>query len=194
MTIKKSKVASISLIVGLVFGSFGMASQAVAAPKSTSVSVSAGSAVSVSTKSVIKMKAKAKTKKQTKAQRLAAKRAKITRAAKSGVGVRYRFGGNSRKGWDCSGFVTYSYKKAGHKVKGRYTTRSIKNNSSFKKTKHPRSGDVVYQGSKHVGIYIGKKKGKHYMISARNPRAGTTAHPVYNWNGNKPVSFYTLKS
>lgn len=192
---KRNARLAIVLIVGFVFGSFGLATPALAAGSSPSVSASSGKSASVPTKKVKKVvKAKAKHKVISKASKLSKKKAKIAAIAKTGSGVKYRSGGNTRKGWDCSGFVTYTYKKAGQKVSGRYTTSTLKNNKSFKKTKTPKPGDVVYQGKSHMGIYLGKQKGKHVMISARNPRAGTTVHPVYNWNGNKPVTFYALKA
>lgn len=126
------------------------------------------------------------------------KREKAFRVAKSDYkGVRYRSGGTSRKGWDCSGFVTYVYKKAGIKSKksSRWNTRSIRVDKKLKRTSKPKPGDIVYNSSSHVGIYIGKKKGKPYMISARNPKKGTTQHPV-KW-GNikaKSVKYYTIRA
>lgn len=174
---------------GLVLGIFTPVSAAPAVASTVVVT----SQVPASSSSTAKAKTVVKSNK--KAVNASKKRAKVASAAKKGVGVKYRTGGTTRNGWDCSGLVTYAYKKAGVKPKnGRWTTRTLKYDKKFKKTTKPKVGDVVYQGSGHIGIYMGKKKGKHTMISARNPRAGTTYHPVYNWNGNPKISFYTLKA
>lgn len=193
-TFRNGKLA-IVLMFGLVLG---LLSPIVPTANASANTVVVPTAVSASSQSMSHFAAKSKKvtkkKKVTKAQKLAKKKKAIVANAKKGVGVKYRFGGASRKGWDCSGFVSYTFKKAGIKPKnGRWSTSSIKKDKRFKKTSKPKAGDIVYQGSKHVGIYMGKKKGKHTMISARNPRSGTTYHPVYNWNKGK-VSFYSLKA
>lgn len=189
-TFRNGKLA-IVLMFGLVLGLMTPIMPTAKASASTVVVASqATTSPHIAAKSK-KVKAK---KKPTKAQKVAKKRKAVSAHAKKGVGVRYRYGGSSRKGWDCSGMVSYVYKKAGVKPKhGRWSTSTLKKDKRFKKTSKPRAGDVVYQGSRHMGIYMGKKRGKHVMISARNPRKGTTSHPVYGWNKGK-VKFYTLKS
>ena len=189
-TFRNGKLA-IVLMFGLVLGLMTPIMPTAKASASTVVVASQATASPHIAAKSKKVKAK---KKPTKAQKLAKKKSIVTTQAKKGVGVRYRSGGVSRKGWDCSGMVSYVYKKAGVKPKnGRWTTSTLKKDKRFKKTSKPQKGDVVYQGKGHIGIYMGKKKGKHVMVSARNPRAGTTSHPVYNWNKGK-VSFYTLKA
>lgn len=188
-TFRNRKLA-IVLMFGLVLGALTPILPSATAPANAAVSVTASQPTAVH----VAMKKKKKAKKLTKAQKLAKKKSAIVSQTKKAVGVRYRSGGKSRKGWDCSGMVSYVYKKAGVKPKnGRWTTSTLKKDKRFKKTSKPRAGDVVYQGSKHMGIYMGKKRGKYVMVSARNPRKGTTYHPVYNWNKGK-VSFYALKS
>lgn len=178
-TLRNGSLA-IVLIVGLVASMFGLATPANAAAHSVTTQVSAAKHVTAKKSSSVDKK-----------------RSKAYSVAKSSYkGVRYRSGGTTRKGWDCSGFVTYVYKNAGAKNKksSRWTTRSIRNDKSLKRTYNPKPGDIVYNSSSHVGIYIGKKKGKPYMISARNPRAGTTEHPVkWGYVKAKNIKYYTLK-
>lgn len=193
MSISNNKIASVSLIVGLVFGSFGMAPQAVAAPKSTSVvaSVSAPSAVSVSTQSASKVSTVSK-KKLKKIKANSKKRSKALSVAKDGSRrkVRYVWGGTSRYGWDCSGLVSVAYKSAGVKPKnGRWTTRTLKKDKRFVRTTRPKAGDVVYTSNYHVGIYVGKGK----MIDAPNPKVRTRTVVIKKISRNKPI-YYTLRS
>lgn len=189
-TFRNGKLA-IVLLFGLVLG---LMSPIMPTAKATASTVVVTTTQVPASSHIAAKSTKKKAKKVTKAQKLAKKKNTVATQAKKGVGVRYRSGGASRKGWDCSGLVSYAYKKAGVKPKnGRWTTSTLKKDKRFKKTSKPQKGDVVYQGRGHMGIYMGKKKGKHVMVSARNPRAGTTFHPVYNWNKGK-VSFYTLKA
>lgn len=194
MSTKVSKVATILLTVGLVFGSFGIAHPASAAPKSTSVVAHASSAVSVSTKPAIKVT----TKKQSKATANAKKRAIVIKHAKAGSKnkVKYKWGGYSTKGWDCSGLVSYAYKKSGVRPPAgtRWNTKSLKKDKRFVKTSSPKIGDVVYQGNSHMGIYAGKKGGKHYIIDAANPKTKTRTTTLYQKWDKRKVSFYTLKN
>lgn len=202
MSNRFAKLASTSLIVGLVFGSIGMAPQAVAAPKSTSVSVSTGSAVSVSTKPATKKIVK---KKQTKAQIAKAKkikannkkRATIYKQASIGANkrVQYKWGGSTHRGWDCSGLVSYAHKKAGvWPPGGRWNTRSLKKDKRFVRTYSPKLGDVVYQGNGHMGIYAGKKGKKRYIIDAANTKSDTRKTTLYQKWDKRAVSYYTLRN
>lgn len=197
-----TKIATISLIVGLVFGSIGMAPQAVAAPMSTSVSVNTASAVSASTKPASKVIKKskaqiAKAKKAAKIKANAKKRSVVAKQARIGSKkrVQYRWGGSSHRGWDCSGLVSYAYKKAGVRPPGgtRWNTRSLKKDKRFVRTSKPKVGDVVYQGNSHMGIYAGKKGKKHYIIDAANPKSDTRTTTLWQSWDKRKVSFYTLK-
>lgn len=114
-------------------------------------------------------------------------------AVSSYKGVPYVWGGKSRKGWDCSGFITYVYENAGMKI-GRWTTRSIKTDPRLKRTSTPRPGDIVYNSPTHAGIYIGNIKGTPSMISARNPQAGTTITPVkFGYVNKSNIKYFTTK-
>ncbi|MDP4108759.1 MAG: NlpC/P60 family protein [Bacillota bacterium] len=81
--------------------------------------------------------------------------------AKKYLGVKYRSGGSSPKGFDCSGFTSYVYKHFGinlsHASKSQY-----KNCDKIEKSEL-KEGDLVFfanprkssKGVGHVGIYIG---------------------------------------
>lgn len=73
-------------------------------------------------------------------------------------GVKYRYGGTTTSGFDCSGFVQYAFKKAGKSLprttSGMYRTGKSVSYSSL------RAGDLVFfntsgRGVSHVGIYVG---------------------------------------
>lgn len=85
--------------------------------------------------------------------------------AKQFKGVKYVYGGTSPSGFDCSGFITYVYNKAGISTP-RLSSVGFYNASTPVST--PQIGDLVFfsntykSGISHVGIYIGGNQ----MISA----------------------------
>jgi cell wall-associated NlpC family hydrolase len=94
---------------------------------------------------------------------------KVVKVAKRYAGSRYRFGGASPRGFDCSGFTKYVYSKFGISLphsalaQGRVGKRVSKKNA--------KPGDlVITSGGSHVGIYVGKSR----FIDA--PMPGRTVH------------------
>jgi cell wall-associated NlpC family hydrolase len=97
----------------------------------------------------------------------------VVRVAKKYKGARYKWGGASPKGFDCSGFTWYVYKK----VTGKDITRGVE-----EQWKHGRSvgrgkwrpGDLVFfentfkRGLSHVGIYMSGDD----FIHAENEKTG----------------------
>ncbi|WP_301109056.1 SH3 domain-containing C40 family peptidase [Sporosarcina sp.] len=92
-------------------------------------------------------------------------------------GIPYRFGGTTTKGFDCSGFIQYSFKKNGKSI-ARTTTGQYQQSA---KISAPKPGDLVFfhntyrKGISHVGIYVGNNKFVHAggkkseVVSLSNP-------------------------
>lgn len=83
-----------------------------------------------------------------------AARAALT--AQSMLGMPYKWGGHTPRGFDCSGLVYYSYGRAGATIPR--TSRQLFNASTPVALKHARAGDLVFfrHAGKlsHVGIYL----------------------------------------
>ncbi|MBR3787547.1 MAG: C40 family peptidase [Firmicutes bacterium] len=114
---------------------------------------------------------------------------KLSTLIKKYEGVRYRFGGNTPKGWDCSGFVQWAtYYLKGKKI-GRTAGDQARGGKSVNKNNMSswKPGDVlVYKrnggGVSHVGLYIGGGK----MMHALNSRYDTIIQDVdyyERWDG-----------
>jgi murein DD-endopeptidase len=79
--------------------------------------------------------------------------------AKEFVGVPYQYGGSTPSGFDCSGLVQFSFKKAGKSLPRR--TSDLRLASRAVKKQNLRKGDLVFfnqegKKSSHVGIYLGR--------------------------------------
>jgi cell wall-associated NlpC family hydrolase len=86
------------------------------------------------------------------------------------VGVRYRYGGETPKGFDCSGLAFYAYQRAGltiprDSVAQQKAARPIE-------LKYAAPGDLLFFDTKwnrhHVGIYLGGRRFVH------SPKRGRT--------------------
>ena len=100
-------------------------------------------------------------------------RTAIYRTARSGIGVRYRWAGTSRSGWDCSGFTMWVYKQHGvslpHTVSGQAAMgRRISKAQAVR-------GDLVVWPGHHVGIYAGNGR----LIDAGSSRTNTTERRIW---------------
>ena len=89
--------------------------------------------------------------------------------AKKYIGIPYRFGGASPNGFDCSGYTSYVYGKAGLKI----PHGAAPQHKLLKHVKSPQPGDLVFfrtytPNVSHVGIFVG---GKQFLHS---PRTGRT--------------------
>jgi cell wall-associated NlpC family hydrolase len=85
-------------------------------------------------------------------------RAKVLREAAKLKGTPYRYGGTTTRGFDCSGYTGYVYKKAGHKLPR--TSRQQYSATKHISRKAAKPGDLVFfrnggGGVYHVGIYAG---------------------------------------
>jgi len=97
----------------------------------------------------------------------------VVRVAKRYKGARYKWGGASPKGFDCSGFTWYVYQKAANMDITRGVEGQWKRGHAVSRGKL-RPGDLVFfentfeRGLSHVGIFI---KGKNF-IHAENENTG----------------------
>lgn len=97
-------------------------------------------------------------------------RQQIIDYSKKLIGIKYLYGGSSTKGFDCSGFVSFVYKKFGMTLP-RASKDMGKGGTSVKKA-DLQLGDLVFfdtngglNSINHVGIYIGNSKFIHASSS-----------------------------
>jgi len=103
----------------------------------------------------------------------ATKGEKIAEYAKKFIGVKYKWGGTTPDGFDCSGLVYYVFKQFG--ITMPRTSKEQANKGTTVKKSELKPGDLLFfdtNGSNngvvsHVGIYIGNGK----FIHASNPRS-----------------------
>ena len=108
---------------------------------------------------------------------------RVMSAGNSLKGVRYRAGGSTPRGFDCSGFTMYVFRKVGVKLPHSATGQMHKAHRISRSS--ARKGDLVFfrSGGRayHVGIYAGGNKVLH------SPRPGGRVSTVNIWTSN--VSF-----
>jgi cell wall-associated NlpC family hydrolase len=99
----------------------------------------------------------------------------VVAAAESFRGTRYRFGGTSRSGFDCSGFTRYILGNAAGVSLPRTAEEQFQHGRSVP-TRKMKAGDLVFfrntyrRGISHVGIYVGNGK----FVHAANSHRGVT--------------------
>lgn len=90
-------------------------------------------------------------------------------AATRQIGVPYRYGGSTSRGFDCSGLVQYAWAKAGVKIP-RTTAAQWKRMSPVRNTEL-RNGDLLFfriDGRiSHVGMYVGGGRFVHAPSTGR---------------------------
>lgn len=87
------------------------------------------------------------------------------------VGKPYRYGGNTPKGFDCSGLVQYSYGRVGIKIP--HGTRNLLRASRPISRSKLQRGDLVFftqegRKSSHVALYLGANRFVHSPSSGKN--------------------------
>lgn len=105
------------------------------------------------------------------AQGLSESDSTLIRTALACRGMRYRRGGTSRGGFDCSGFTRYVYAKYGVSLPHSSAAQSRLGTPVTRSQLQP--GDLVFfetyrRGISHVGIYIGNNQ----FVHASTPRGG----------------------
>jgi cell wall-associated NlpC family hydrolase len=104
----------------------------------------------------------------------------IVNTAMKYVGYRYRYGGSSPSGFDCSGFVYYVMKSVGYPV-ARTIPGQIGSGSRVS-SKDLQPGDLVFfsntykRGLSHAGIYIGNGK----FVHAQNESTGVVVSNLWS--------------
>ncbi|MDQ0215915.1 hypothetical protein J2S13_002335 [Oikeobacillus pervagus] len=88
--------------------------------------------------------------------------------AKKYVGVPYRWGGTTPRGFDCSGYITTVYREVG--VSLPRTSNSMYRTGSAVSKNNLQVGDLVFfntsgRGVSHVGIYVGSNQFMHASTS-----------------------------
>ena len=90
----------------------------------------------------------------------------LTTKSKEFIGVKYRYGGTSTAGFDCSGYVRHVFSQLG--VSLPRTSASMYDTGTAIDKSDLAVGDLVFfntsgRGVSHVGIYIGENKFIHSM-------------------------------
>lgn len=92
-------------------------------------------------------------------------RQKIMKSFNEWKGTKYKYGGTTKKGIDCSAFIGKVYKKQFGLNLPRTTTYLKKEGVKIKKS-NLKIGDMVFfRNNKHVGIYVGKGEFIHSSTS-----------------------------
>jgi murein DD-endopeptidase len=106
---------------------------------------------------------------------------RVARTAAQMTGVPYRYGGFTPKGFDCSGLVYYSYRKAG-------LTVPRTSGEQFKTAKRidlddARPGDLLFfargRSVDHVAIYLGDHQFVHAPSTGKSVSVASMNDPYY---------------
>lgn len=91
------------------------------------------------------------------------------KVADSYLGVRYRYGGTTKKGMDCSGFIWRVFQGVGHKNFQRTSSSELYKMGKKVSRSALKQGDLCFFGPgrkvNHVGIYMGNNKFIHASSS-----------------------------
>jgi murein DD-endopeptidase len=102
--------------------------------------------------------------------------------ARNMVGTPYRYGGANQRGFDCSGLVYYSYRKAGIRVPR--TSGEQYRQSERVKLSRLSPGDLVFfrishEKPSHVGIYAGSGQFIHAPSRGRRVSYASLVDPYW---------------
>ena len=102
-----------------------------------------------------------------------ARHQQASEVAASMIGKPYRYGGSSPQGFDCSGLVHFSYKRAGLNVPR--STKTQRGQSRKVSVSGLARGDLLFfnqegKRSSHVGIYLGANRFVHAPSSGKRVR------------------------
>ena len=94
----------------------------------------------------------------------------LLRTAYRYIGVPYRWGGTTPRGFDCSGFVTYVFNKFNVKVP-RTSAAQYDSSRRIKDKRQLKVGDLVFFSGRRISQRIGHVG----IVSKVNPKTGTFA-------------------
>jgi murein DD-endopeptidase len=111
-----------------------------------------------------------------------ARQQEASEIAASMVGKPYRYGGNTPQGFDCSGLVYFSFRRAGMDVPR--STESQRDKSRKVSTARLAHGDLLFfnqegKHSSHVGIYLGRNRFVHAPSSGKHVRLDSLSDPYW---------------
>lgn len=114
--------------------------------------------------------------------------AAVDRAASvavSQVGSPYHYGGNTPKGFDCSGLVQYSFARAGIRLP--HGTEGLRRATYAVPSDRIRRGDLLFfhqegKRASHVGIYLGNDEFVHAPSSGKRVHVTSFADPYWRRN------------
>jgi peptidoglycan DL-endopeptidase CwlO len=159
--------AAAALVIPGLLGAFALPAQADTVPADTTSSTSATVAPAAAPKPAPAPAKKVVKKRPTRMQ-------VVVSTAKHYFGVRYRFGGATPAGFDCSGLTKYVYAHIG--VRLAHSARAQLHAGHGVSKRAARPGDlIVFNGGKHVGIWINS----HTMIDAPKPGSRVGFHRIY---------------
>lgn len=109
-------------------------------------------------------------------------RREVVRTAGRLIGTPYRYGGNTRAGFDCSGLVQYTHRKVGIQVPR--TTASQLAQARVPDRANLLPGDLLFfeidrQKSRHVGIYEGNGVFIHAPSSGKRVSRASLGNPYW---------------
>jgi cell wall-associated NlpC family hydrolase len=98
------------------------------------------------------------------------------------VGIPYRYGGNTPRGFDCSGLIHYAYREAGRNVPR--TTAQLWSATEAVGKRQLQAGDLLFFSiagkMSHVGMYVGDKRFVHAPQSGRTVEVTSMDSPFYS--------------
>jgi cell wall-associated NlpC family hydrolase len=107
---------------------------------------------------------------------------RVVSVAQQMVGKPYRYGGNSPRGFDCSGLVQYSYGQAGRTVPRSTSEQYSRTRAVPVAQKAP--GDLLFfhiDGKpSHVGIYLGNGRFVHAPSSGKQVEYASLANGYWS--------------
>jgi len=102
--------------------------------------------------------------------------------ARSLIGIPYRYGGSSPRGFDCSGLVYYAYRKAGMQISR--TTAEQYRQTKRVSVSQVQPGDLLFfaisrNKNSHVGIYAGNDRFIHAPSSGKSVSYASLDNPYW---------------